>query len=297
MRQLTSWVNRLMMCVVRKQLPVSAPSYWDAISDRVSENYFHDDVIGHLKRDAHLRLIARWCDSLRDKVVLKTDLFEEAHGPDQFLFELPIDSRPLGIDISPAIVRRARQRKTLRRAASCPVLAGDVLTLPFRSASLDVIISNSTLDHFENPSYIVTALQEFYRVLKPGGTLLVTLDNPQSVSYLVGCFKRTLRPDPYFLGHTLSIRALTSTLSSIGYRVTDRTAILHGLQNHSSAAMRAAGRIGGTLLQEAIGSVLGVLERFEATPIRYLTGAFVAARAVKPATEGTCVTSALGSPP
>jgi hypothetical protein len=46
--------------------------------------------------------------------------------------------------------------------------------------------------------------------------------------------------------------------------------------------MRAAGRLGGPRLPAVIGRVLGALEGLEAAPTRYLTGAFVAARGVKP---------------
>jgi hypothetical protein len=49
--------------------------------------------------------------------------------------------------------------------------------------------------------------------------------------------------------------------------------------------MWAAGRLGGPRLPAAIGRVLGALESLEAAPTRYLTGAFVAARAVKPAVK------------
>src|SRR5215467_1077364 len=262
---------------------VSDPSaYWDRISDQLAGHYYHDAVIGQIKRAAHLRLIARWCDDLRSKVVLKTDLFEEAHGSDQFLFELPKDSVRLGVDISPAIARRASERG--RAASSRPpgCLAADVLSLPFRANAFDVIVSNSTLDHFPDPRHIDEALAELYRVLKPGGTLVVTLDNPQSLSMLVGAFKRMLRPDPFFLGPTLSRRRLAAALGKIGYEVRDTTAILHGLENHLSAAMEAAQRVGGSRLCRVIGTALRHLEKLEAVPTRYLTGAFVAARAVKP---------------
>lgn len=259
----------------------SGPAYWDGISDRLTDRYYHDATIGRLKRDAHLRLIARWCADLPGKRVLKTDLFEEAHGPDQFLFDLPSGGLRAGIDISPLIAARARIRAAEARATTAP-LAGDVLALPFRAAVFDVIVSNSTLDHFPDPAGIPTALAELYRVLRPGGILIITLDNPRSLSYLAGLLKRRLRPDPYFLGHTLSRDALVATLGRVGFRVTDTTAILHGLENHSSAAMRLAARLGGRRLPAAIGAVLTVIERLEAAPTRYLTGAFVAARAVKP---------------
>jgi SAM-dependent methyltransferase len=263
-----------------------ASSYWDEISDRIFENYYHDAVIGQLKRDAHLRLITRWCGDLRGKTVLKTDLFEEAHGTDQFLFELEVPGGlRLGMDLSPVIVRRARQAAPTRGLASCALVAGDVLAIPFREDSLDVVVSNSTLDHFPRPQYIEAALRQLLLVLKPGGTLIVTLDNPHSLSYFVGRFKRLVRPAPFFLGHTLSVRELTAMLVGIGYRVTDTTAILHGLENHSSAAMQLARRLGGPL-HAAIRTVLVVLERLEAAPTRYLTGAFIAARAVKPENAG-----------
>jgi SAM-dependent methyltransferase len=262
-------------------------SYWDEISDQFHGNYYHDAVIGQLKRDAHLRLISRWCGDLRGKTVLKTDLFEEAHGTDQFLFELSASRLRLGLDISPLIARRAKQQARARAVGACALIAGDVRALPFRDDSLDVIVSNSTLDHFTDALCIGAALRELYRVLKPAGTLVVTLDNPHSLSYLVGRFKRILRTDPFYLGQTLSIRALTATLNGIGYRVTDTTAILHGLENHSSAAMKAAGRLGGRRLYRAIQAFLILLERLEAAPTRYLTGAFVAARAVRPESAGS----------
>jgi SAM-dependent methyltransferase len=258
----------------------SGSSYWDGISDRIAGHYYHDAIIGRLKRDVHLRLIARWCPDLSAKALLKTDLFEEAHGADQFLFDLPGGGLRVGVDISPLIARRAGARAR-PAGAPPPLLAGDVLALPFRADAFDVIVSNSTLDHFRDSQGIVAALGEIRRVLKPGGILVVTLDNPRSLSYLAGRIKRRFRPDPYFLGRTLSRRALIATLTRLGFRVTDTTAILHGLENHSSAAMWAAGRIGGRRLPAAIGAVLVFLERLEAAPTRYLTGAFVAARAVK----------------
>src|SRR5262249_61400915 len=100
-------------------------------------------------------------------------------------------------------------------ATGCP--AADVPSLPFRANAFDVIVSNSTLDHFPDARHIDDTLAELYRVLKPGGTLVVTLDNPQSLSMLVGAFKRMLRPDPFFLGSTLSRRRLATALGKIGY--------------------------------------------------------------------------------
>jgi SAM-dependent methyltransferase len=259
---------------------VSGSGYWDQISDGLVGRYYHDATVGRIKRDAHLRLIARWCPDLGGKRLLKTDLFEEAHGPDQFLFDLPRGGLRAGVDISPRIAGRARARGVERGAAPA-LTAGDVLSLPFRAGAFDVIVSNSTLDHFPDGRGIPAALAELYRVLAPRGVLVITLDNPRSVSYLAGRLKRRLRPDPYTLGHTLARGPLVAALTGTGFCVTDTTAILHGLENHTSAVMRWAARLGGPRLPRAIGALLAGLERLEASPTRYLTGAFVAARAEK----------------
>ena len=118
----------------------SESSYWDGISDRLAGHYYHDAIIGRLKRDVHLRLIARWCPELRGKALLKTDLFEEAHGADEFLFDLPAGGLRAGIDISPSIARRAAARARPAGPAPPPLLAGDVLALPFRAGAFDVIV-------------------------------------------------------------------------------------------------------------------------------------------------------------
>src|SRR5262249_53816630 len=183
-RWLTPPTRHRMLSVVN-----GASTYWNGISDRIAGRYYHDTVIGRIKRDAHLRLIARWCGDLRDKVVLKTDLFEEAHGSDQFLFELPVDAVRVGVDIAPVVVRRAGEQARVAGTTLPLLLAGDVLDLPFRADTCDVVISNSTLDHFPERRLIEVALLELHRVLKPGGILVVTFDNPHSLSYLAGRLK------------------------------------------------------------------------------------------------------------
>jgi len=44
--------------------------------------------------------------------------------------------------------------------------------------TFDTVLSNSTLDHFDGAAQIRVSLAEPARVLRPGGRLLVTLDNP-----------------------------------------------------------------------------------------------------------------------
>lgn len=51
----------------------------------------------------------------------------------------------------------------------------DIMSLPYESNSFDVVVSISVLEHLPYPNYLL-AINELYRVLKPGGTLICTCD-------------------------------------------------------------------------------------------------------------------------
>lgn len=52
-----------------------------------------------------------------------------------------------------------------------PDVVGDVHDLPFENETFDVVLCSEAFEHFHNP---FVAAQEISRVLKPGGTVLVT---------------------------------------------------------------------------------------------------------------------------
>jgi SAM-dependent methyltransferase len=77
--------------------------------------------------------------------------------------------RFVGVDWSADALRQARSRGlTLVRAEVEP--AG----LPIASASADVVIMSELIEHLVDPD---TALEEAWRVLRPGGTLLLSTPN------------------------------------------------------------------------------------------------------------------------
>jgi SAM-dependent methyltransferase len=53
--------------------------------------------------------------------------------------------------------------------AFCPHVVGDVLLVPIRDSVADVVISSAVLEHIVSPQQ---AVDEMYRVLKPGGCVL-----------------------------------------------------------------------------------------------------------------------------
>jgi len=74
-----------------------------------------------------------------------------------------------GVDLSLAMMNQARMKAT-NQNLKLELQKGDAEDLPFPDESFDVIVNRHLLWTLPNPD---TALLEWYRVLKPGGTLLV----------------------------------------------------------------------------------------------------------------------------
>lgn len=103
--------------------------------------------------------------------------------------------RPLGLDLSDSMLEEARER-----GLSC-VRADALEFLQARTpASLDGIFSSQVIEHFE-PGYLRRVISESFRVLKPGGVLLLETINPLSlfavsrIYFLDPTHQRPLHPE------------------------------------------------------------------------------------------------------
>ena len=85
-----------------------------------------------------------------------------------------------GIDMTPAMLDRARRAAGELGAANVRFVEGEVESLPFESASIDVVISNGVIDLVPDKDAV---FGEIYRVLVPGGRIQiadVTIQQPVS---------------------------------------------------------------------------------------------------------------------
>ena len=80
----------------------------------------------------------------------------------------------LGVDLSPGLLRVAR-----RRCAGARLLQGDVEALPWRSETVDLVVScGSTLSFVRHPDH---ALAEIERILRPGGRAFLEVEHRWSL--------------------------------------------------------------------------------------------------------------------
>src|SRR5437773_10850913 len=123
------------------RLTESRPRFWDSLAAGLREPQFQRQIALHKRRE-NLDLISAWAPR-RVRVVLKTDLFEEAFGGDA-LVDVLADTYPvvIGMDISKVVVEAASGR-----IPCAGHVVSDACHLPFKTASFDLVVSISTLDH------------------------------------------------------------------------------------------------------------------------------------------------------
>jgi SAM-dependent methyltransferase len=241
-----------------------------------------DPLVAEQKRKVHQEWIRI---SMRDRpkgVVLKTDLFEEAHGADRIFDDLFPDAKlAVGMDLNHRTAANAMQSYY----PAFESIACDARRLAFRSGSVDVVISPSTLDHFESPRGIGESLDEMARVLRPGGVLLISLDNPKNPSYHVLRWFSRRGWTPYALGHTVSLSHLEKMLVERGLQIETRDYLIHNPRGMSTIMFLGLRKIFGKFASAPIRGLLKAFSVFGKLPSRSVTGCFLAVTAVRPRSE------------
>jgi ubiquinone/menaquinone biosynthesis C-methylase UbiE len=96
-------------------------------------------------------------------------VLEVAIGTGRSLEFYSADVELTGVDLSPAMLRRAR-RRARELGLTATLRVGDVEQLPFDDASFDTVVCALGLCSIPRPE---AAVREMARVLRPGGTLLL----------------------------------------------------------------------------------------------------------------------------
>jgi ubiquinone/menaquinone biosynthesis C-methylase UbiE len=102
-----------------------------------------------------------------------------------------------GIDYSAEMVKHASQRnRAAIQAGRVRLLQGDIAALPYGDARFDKVFGVSVIYYLPDP---VAALGEVWRVLKPGGLLVVMVRKPEALAenpiFQAGSARKTYSPD------------------------------------------------------------------------------------------------------
>ena len=248
--------------------------YWD----RVATDWQGDEVLDGWRGHAdavNLALCARWWPPGPVGRMLKTDLFDEVAGGGL----LPTLRTQAGSAV--AIDRSFQASHAGGRRTGASVVNADVRCLPFAGGVFDLVVSNSTLDHFDDVAQIERAVVEIHRVLAPGGRLILTLDNPANPVVAV----RNALPFallhhvglvPYYVGATLAAPGAQRMLRAAGFTVRETTALLHCPRAPAIALFGLMRWIGSPRIRRRLQSWLMVFERLERSATRHRTGYYVA---------------------
>lgn len=263
-------------------------SYWNAVGTRWKKRprqalwRAHSDAVN-----------AAWLAQLLPTTpidrLLKTDLFDEAFSTGLYPLLAERTRRLIGIDTSAQVIAAARARNE----ALCAVVS-DVRSLPFCAGAFDCVVSNSTLDHFASHDDISRSLAELHRVLRPGGTLLITLDNGDNPlvalrNRLPFALLSRLGIVPYFVGTTCGRAELVQRLRQTGFAPRgDADFLMHCPRILAVALARLLERVAPPSVQEQFLRGLRHFERLGSWRFAHRSGYFVAVVAEKPASPHQC---------
>jgi SAM-dependent methyltransferase len=254
---------------------------WDSLASKPRPSWYLDPEVALQKKRTHQHLIRRWVGREPSGRVLKTDLFEDAFGLDAVLPDLfePGTATLLGTDIAFDTVKAA----LANRAARQPVegFVCDLRSLPVAPGSLDVVISLSTLDHFSTKAEFDSSLGQLCDALKPGGRMVLTLDNPLNPLYapLRGISRLGLAP--FRLGYAPRFGTLERSLPQFGMEILNADWLIHNPRLLSTAAVLMMRRIAGRRAGVPVRSLLAMFGLLDRLPTRRFTACFYAIHARK----------------
>ncbi len=135
------------------------------------------------------------------------------------ILETNPSGRNEGVDLTPAMLIRAERKAARAGNQHYHLRVGDAYALDFPSDSFDVVVNNYMFDLLPERDFM-TVIEEFKRVLRPGGRL-VLVNMTQGARWYNHVWDRLYRMSPALLGGCRGV-SLAPLLQQSGFRHTTR---------------------------------------------------------------------------
>ena len=159
---------------------------WERFFRKRKEHYFLSTLKSY-KRKTYRKIFDKIFDkSPKNKIIWITDSFDQFYGLDTF-HKFRQNNIVIDSDISLLCIKKVRKQYKL---------ALDIKKVPFKSNSIDIVISPSTVDHFDK-IFFSEFLNEIERILKPRGIAIILLHNKQNI-FMRFLILRILEREKYY---------------------------------------------------------------------------------------------------
>jgi SAM-dependent methyltransferase len=138
----------------------------DLIVDQFTRQAVPFSTAPGIRDPARLRMLVEFAGATAADTVL-----DVACGPGLVVAALaPVVRHATGIDVTPAMIERARALAAERGLANVAWRVGDVVPLPYADGTFSLVVSRFAFHHFPDP---LAVLREMSRVCAPGGSVVV----------------------------------------------------------------------------------------------------------------------------
>jgi len=150
---------------------MSSSKHSDLILDQFTRQAVPFATAPSIKDEAALKLVVEFSGAGPDDTVL-----DVACGPGLIVVAFArVVKHATGIDLTPAMLDRARAYAREQGVTNITWQQGDVLPLPYPDGSFSIVSSRFAFHHFLDP---LAVLKQMARVCKPGGTIIVVDSAP-----------------------------------------------------------------------------------------------------------------------
>jgi ubiquinone/menaquinone biosynthesis C-methylase UbiE len=120
----------------------------------------------------------------------------------------------VGVDLTPAMLEKARKRAERMRATNFQVAVGDAYALDFSDGSFNLLMNNYMFDLLPEKDFTLV-LSQFKRLLKPGGRL-VLVNMTKGEHFYQRIYEAIYQVNPAWLGGCRGV-LLTEAVRAVGF--------------------------------------------------------------------------------